>query len=75
MAGIKTVMFPVRVPFKSKTLLEDSAVAEAFAKAVDMEPEEYRPRLLKELKNVHSVLDPVRYDDRFLRILGIQADQ
>jgi len=47
---------------------------EAFAKAVDLEPEEYRPRLLQELKKVHSVLDPVRYDDRFLSIVGL-ADE
>jgi tetratricopeptide (TPR) repeat protein len=47
---------------------------EAFAKAVDLEPEEYRPLLLQELKKVHSVLDPVRYDDRFLSIVGL-ADE
>ncbi|MEJ2247158.1 MAG: tetratricopeptide repeat protein [Acidobacteriota bacterium] len=47
---------------------------EAFAKAVDLDPEEYLPLLLQEIKKVHSVLDPVRYDDRFRSILETQAE-
>jgi len=42
---------------------------EAFARAIELEPEKYRSLLLQELQKVHSVLDPVRYDKRFLQIL------
>jgi tetratricopeptide (TPR) repeat protein len=40
------------------------------AKAVDMEPDKYRQILREELKQIHSVLDSIRYTDRFARLLG-----
>jgi len=41
-----------------------------FAKAIQLEPEKYRQVLRDELKNVHSVLDSVRYKDAFVRLLA-----
>jgi tetratricopeptide (TPR) repeat protein len=40
------------------------------AKAVQLEPDKYRALLKEELKNVHSVLDSIRYKDAFVRLLG-----
>jgi tetratricopeptide (TPR) repeat protein len=47
----------------------DPAIAN-FARAIQMEPEKYRQILREELKNVHSVLDSVRYKDAFIRLLS-----
>lgn len=44
-----------------------------FAKAIELEPDKYRQLLREELKNVHSVLDSVRYRDAFIRLLGKTA--
>jgi len=52
----------------AKNNLPDPAI-ENFAKAIQLEPEKYRQMLLDELKNVHSVLDSVRYRDAFVRLL------
>jgi tetratricopeptide (TPR) repeat protein len=41
-----------------------------FAKAIELEPEKYRQLLREELKNVHSVLDSVRYKDAFVRLVA-----
>jgi tetratricopeptide (TPR) repeat protein len=53
----------------AKGNLPDPAIAN-FAKAIQMEPEKYRQILREELKNVHSVLDSVRYKDAFIRLLN-----
>ena len=47
----------------------DPAIA-AFARAIELEPDKYRPLLKEELKKVHSVLDPVRYKESFTRLLN-----
>lgn len=46
----------------------DSAIA-AFGKAIELEPDKYRHVLNEELKKVHSVLDPIRYQERFTKLL------
>ena len=43
----------------------------AFAKAIELEPERYRTVLKDELKNVHSVLDNIRFQKRFMDLLTI----
>ena len=43
---------------------------QAFSKAIALEPEKYREILREELKNVHSVLDSVRYKSAFTRLLN-----
>jgi superkiller protein 3 len=53
----------------AKGNLPDPAIAN-FAKAIQLEPEKYRQILREELKNVHSVLDSVRYKDAFVRLLN-----
>ena len=45
---------------------------EAFAEAINLEPDTYRKLLAQELKNVHSALDSVRYKDRFIQLLKIE---
>lgn len=52
----------------AKNNLPDPAV-ENFARAIQLEPAKYRQMLLEELKNVHSILDSVRYRDDFVRLL------
>ena len=42
----------------------------AFAKAIELDPERYRAVLNEELKNVHSVLDSIRYQKRFTDLLN-----
>jgi tetratricopeptide (TPR) repeat protein len=42
----------------------------AFAKAIEREPEKYRAILKEELKNVHSVLDSIRFQKNFTRLLA-----
>ena len=39
------------------------------ARALELEPERYRQILRDELKKVHSVLDSIRYSERFARLL------
>jgi tetratricopeptide (TPR) repeat protein len=51
----------------------DPSIA-AFARAVEMEPDKYRSILREELKNVHSVLDSVRYKAAFRRLLSVPWD-
>ena len=53
----------------AKTNQPDKSIA-AFTRAVEREPDKYRPILREELKKVHSVLDPVRYKESFTRLLG-----
>ncbi len=53
----------------AKSNQPEPAIA-AFAKAIELEPDKYRQLLREELKNVHSVLDCVRYRDDFIRLLG-----
>jgi hypothetical protein len=48
--------------------MPDPAIAN-FSKAIQLEPDKYRQILREELKNVHSVLDSVRYKDAFIRLL------
>jgi tetratricopeptide (TPR) repeat protein len=48
----------------------DQAIA-AFGKAIEMEPEKYRAKLREELKNVHSVLDSIRYKEAFVRLINL----
>jgi tetratricopeptide (TPR) repeat protein len=43
---------------------------DAFAKAVELDPERYRAVLREELKNVHSILDGVRFQKRFMDLLA-----
>jgi tetratricopeptide (TPR) repeat protein len=45
------------------------------AKAIEMEPEKYRQILREELKNVHSVLDSIRYKDGFAKLLSPTSSQ
>jgi tetratricopeptide (TPR) repeat protein len=40
-----------------------------FGKAIELEPEKYRQVLREELRKVHSVLDSVRYQEKFARLL------
>jgi hypothetical protein len=44
-----------------------------FARAIELEPDKYRAMLKEELKNVHSVLDSVRYKDKFVRMLALPS--
>jgi hypothetical protein len=48
--------------------MPDPAIV-SFAKAIQLEPDKYRQILREELKNVHSVLDSVRYKESFVRLL------
>ena len=52
-----------------KENLPDKAVPN-FAKAIQLEPDKYRQILREELKNLHSVLDCVRYRNDFVRLLS-----
>ena len=52
-----------------KKNLPDEAIPN-FAKAIQLEPEKYRQILREELKNLHSVLDCVRYRNDFVRLLS-----
>jgi tetratricopeptide (TPR) repeat protein len=47
----------------------DPAIAN-LARAIELDPERYRAILREELKKVHSVLDSVRYTERFVRLLS-----
>ena len=38
-------------------------------KAIGLEPEKYRKILREEVKKVHSILDSIRYTERFARLL------
>ena len=49
----------------------DPSIA-AFTKAIELEPEKYREILREELRNVHSVLDSVRFQKRFTSLLTPQ---
>jgi tetratricopeptide (TPR) repeat protein len=42
-----------------------------FTRAIELEPDKYRAMLKDELKKVHSVLDSVRYKDKFIRLLAL----
>ena len=42
----------------------------ALARAIEIEPDRYRAILREELKKVHSVLDSVRYQESFIKLLG-----
>ena len=53
----------------AKTNQPDASIA-AFTRAIELEPDRYRPILREELKKVHSVLDSVRYKESFTRLLG-----
>jgi tetratricopeptide (TPR) repeat protein len=44
---------------------------EAFAQAIALEPEKYRSILKDELKQVHSKLDSVRYNKKFVSLLDL----
>jgi tetratricopeptide (TPR) repeat protein len=57
----------------AKSNQPDPSIA-AFERAVEMEPDKYRGILREELKNVHSVLDSVRYKAEFRRLLTIPWD-
>ena len=48
----------------------DPAIA-AFDRAIELEPEKYRAMLKEELKKVHSILDSVRYKEKFVRLLAL----
>jgi hypothetical protein len=52
----------------AKTNQPDPAIAN-FAKAIDLDPDKYRAALREELKQVHSVLDSVRYLPAFARLV------
>jgi len=45
---------------------------DAFAKAIELEPEKYRRILKEELKNVRSALDGIRFQKRFTSLLTPQ---
>jgi tetratricopeptide (TPR) repeat protein len=53
----------------AKNNQSDPAIT-AFAKAIELEPEKYRTILREELKNVHSVLDSVRFQKKFASLLA-----
>jgi tetratricopeptide (TPR) repeat protein len=44
-----------------------------FTRAIELEPDKYRAMLKDELKKVHSVLDSVRYKDKFVRLLALPS--
>jgi tetratricopeptide (TPR) repeat protein len=44
-----------------------------FARAIELEPDKYRAMLKDELKKVRSVLDSVRYKDKFVRLLALTS--
>ena len=46
----------------------------AFKKAIELEPDKFRSILREELKNVHSVLDSVRYKKEFSRLLNDSSE-
>jgi tetratricopeptide (TPR) repeat protein len=46
----------------------DQAI-DSLGKAIALEPDKYRQILREELKNVHSVLDSIRYKEKFTRLL------
>jgi tetratricopeptide (TPR) repeat protein len=50
----------------------EQAIA-SFGKAIELEPDKYRGILLEELKNVHSVLDSIRYKEGFTRLLNLPS--
>jgi tetratricopeptide (TPR) repeat protein len=55
----------------AKNDLPDQSI-DAFAKAIELEPERYREILKEELRNVHSVIDSVRFQKRFTSLLTPQ---
>jgi Tfp pilus assembly protein PilF len=44
-----------------------------FTRAIELEPDKYRAMLKEELKKVHSVLDSVRYKEKFVRLLAFSS--
>jgi tetratricopeptide (TPR) repeat protein len=56
----------------AKTNQSDPAI-EAFGKAIELEPDKYRAILREELKKVHSLLDIIRYKEKFTRLLNPPA--
>jgi len=52
----------------AKSGMADPAIV-SFARAIQLEPDKYRQILREELKNVHSVLDSIRYKEAFVRLL------
>jgi superkiller protein 3 len=46
----------------------DQAI-DSLGKAIELEPDKYRQILREELRNVHSVLDSIRYKEKFTRLL------
>jgi tetratricopeptide (TPR) repeat protein len=53
----------------AKTDQPDLSIAN-FSRAIELEPDKYRAMLKEELKKVHSVLDSVRYKEKFVRLLA-----
>jgi tetratricopeptide (TPR) repeat protein len=56
----------------AKTDQPDPSIAN-FERAVELEPDKYRAMLRDELKKVHSVLDSVRYKEKFRRLLALPS--
>jgi tetratricopeptide (TPR) repeat protein len=54
----------------AKTDQPDLSIAN-FTRAIELEPDKYRAMLREELKKVHSVLDSVRYKEKFVRLLAL----
>jgi tetratricopeptide (TPR) repeat protein len=44
-----------------------------FTRAIELEPDKYRTMLKEELRKVHSVLDSVRYKEKFVRLLALPS--
>jgi tetratricopeptide (TPR) repeat protein len=56
----------------AKTDQPDLSIA-SFTRAIELEPDKYRALLKDELKKVHSVLDSVRYQEKFIRLLALPS--
>jgi tetratricopeptide (TPR) repeat protein len=44
-----------------------------FTRAIELDPDKYRAMLREELIKVHSVLDSVRYKEKFIRLLALPS--
>jgi tetratricopeptide (TPR) repeat protein len=54
----------------AKTDQPDLSIAN-FTRALELEPDKYRAMLKEELRKVHSMLDSVRYKEKFVRLLAL----
>jgi tetratricopeptide (TPR) repeat protein len=56
----------------AKTDQPDRSIAN-FTRAIELEPDKYRAMLKEELRKVHSVLDSVRYKEKFVRLMALPS--